>query len=82
MKELYNDFSQSSFNLMIINELINKSHDVTIKVTGVTFQGNQTITLKSSDEEWKYIHIFLEYERHKAPHCNSSNDIRGLPYFM
>ena len=55
MKELYDDFSQSSFNVKIINEFINNTHDI----TGVTFQSNQAITLNSTDEEWKYIHVFL-----------------------
>ena len=49
MKKLYNEFSQKSFNVNIINEIIiNANQNVT-----------QSITLKSSDEDWKYIVIFL-----------------------
>ena len=48
MKELYKIFSKNSFNVNIINGFINETLNV-----------NQSIALKPTDEDWKYVHIFL-----------------------
>ena len=64
MKEFYNNFSQNSFNVNVINRIINETQNITsindvddMKV--VAFQDTQSISLLSSNENWKYIYIFL-----------------------